>query len=245
MLLTSTVKKLILGFLLLFTFGQMGQAQEASESNPNDRRAYWSTGLDGSILSSSLLSKGGNTSKMTLPRFTAFLHFGGNLNYDVSKHFGIYTGLGIKNIGFIEKNGGVSTIRRNYTIGIPLGIKFGKMNYGSFGFLGTGIDFPFNYKEKSFTKRTNKDVKFNEWFSDRSPAAMGYVFVGAYLQPGMTLKLQYYPGNFLNPNFEVIEDGIALRPYAGYEVHLILLSLGLNIDYKPKTGSSIKSKTFY
>lgn len=198
-------------------------------------KVYLSSGTDGNLLSSSLFSESGGNQKMTVPRFTAFFNFGLNLNYDFSAHAGAYTGLHIKNIGFIEKTNGQTIKRRDYTFGFPLGLKFGNLNNGNYLLIGGGIDFPFNYREKTFTKRNQKQ-KFNEWFSNRVPVAMGYVFLGVHLQPGIALKLEYYPGNFLNPDFTENIQGLQtpVRPYVGYKVHLMVLAFGFDFPYKPK-----------
>lgn len=230
----SILSKMLLGLTLITLNGGVGHAQDTMETELNPvHKAYLSSGIDGYLLSSALLSKSGSSTKMTTPRFTAFLNIGTNLNYDFSSHVGAFTGLNIKNIGFIEKVGYLTIKRRAYTIGLPLGLKIGKINDGNYVLLGGGIDFPFNYREKSFIKRNDKK-KFNEWFSDRVPAAMGYVFVGVHLHPGIALKLQYYPGNFLNPDFTEPGLGLNPKPYAGYKVNLMYLSLGFDLPYHPK-----------
>lgn len=200
-----------------------------SKANPV-HKAYLSTGMDSYILSSSMLSRNGGDAKATTPRFTAFLHLGMNLNFDFSRNFGMYTGLNIKNIGFIEKTGDSTIKRRTYTFGIPLGLKIGRLDNGNYLLLGGGLDFPFNYREKGFVKRNDK-TKFNEWFSDRTPAVLPYVFLGVHLHPGLAIKLQYYPGNYLNTGFK---DANGLMPYQDYKVNLMLLTAGIDINYHPK-----------
>jgi len=200
--------------------------------------AYLSTNMDGHILSSSFLSKNGGDAQMTTPRYTAFFHFGLNLNFDLGQHVGVFTGMNIKNIGFIEKIADSTIKRRTYTIGIPLGFKIGNLRHDNYVIIGGGVDFPFNYREKGFVRRGDKS-KFNEWFSTRTPAALPYVFVGARVKPGLSLKLQYYPGNFLNPDFT---DDAGRQPYHGYEVNLIMATMGIDIPYRPKKWKEIKSK---
>jgi hypothetical protein len=43
---------------------------------------------------------------------------------------------------------------------------------------------------------------------------MPYAFAGIAINKGFTFKAQYYPNNFLNPDFTT--NGI--KPYAGYDV---------------------------
>lgn len=196
------------------------------------QKVYLSSGMDGYILSTAT-SNMGDGGRLTTPRFTAFFHIGAHLNYDFSKNVGIFTGINIKNIGFIEKEGDLTTKRRTYTAGIPLGLKLGNVRNGHYLMLGGGVDFPFNYKEKAFVKRSDKD-KFNEWFSERTPAVLPYAFVGFHLHPGMSVKFQYYPTNFLNEDFTQTVDGAVSKPYAGYKVNLMMLTLGIDISYYPK-----------
>lgn len=235
MKLISTTKLLTCALLSL-GIGNFAKAQ-STDMKPRNK-AYWSTNIDGFILSTAIdqsIVKASNQSVGT-PRFTGFFHIGANLNYDLSEHVGIYTGVNIKNIGFIEKyNNPDSTVKRRvYTFGVPLGIKIGSIKHGSFLIAGGGVDFPFNFKEKGFIDRGNKR-KFNEWFSSRTPSVMPYVFVGAYLRPIMAIKLQYYPTNFLNENYSYTEGNAQYTPYKGYDVKLIMLTLGFDINYRPRS----------
>ncbi len=177
----STFLKICSLALLLQLSPFLSIAQDNNTGAKKPRRAYLSTGMDGYILSTSILQKNGGDAKLTTPRFTGFFHIGLNINFDFSNHSGFYTGINIKNIGFIEKyNNPDSTVKRRvYTFGIPLGLKFGNLKEGNYFLVGGGVDFPFNFKEKGFIKRSNK-VKFNEWFSDRTPTVMPYVFIGAH-----------------------------------------------------------------
>jgi hypothetical protein len=207
------------------------------------RRLYWGNSMDMAIFSTALMQRTGESQKMSTLRFSYVLNFGFNLNYDFSKHAGLFTGIGIKNIGFIEKVQDSTIKRRVYTIGIPLGIKFGNLQSRNFGFIGGGIDMPFNYREKGFVKR-NKKEKMSEWFSDRNETFMPYVFAGLSVKPGITAKIQYYPGDFLNTDFKETKNGVTYKPYAYFEkLNLLTLSIGIDIHYKkqPKESDSSAS----
>jgi len=228
---TGKFNKLIALTVLLaapaFSFAQKKQTPTG--------KAYFSTGIDGYLLSTTLRQKAGESMTFSTPRFTAFLHLGLNVNYDFNKNIGLFTGINVKNIGFIEKfDAPDSTVKRRvYTFGIPLAVKLGNVKYGKYLMLGGGIDFPFNYKEKGFVKRNDK-AKFNEWFSSRTPAAMPYVFIGAHI-PLMAVKLQFYPANFMNNSYTTLDaNGNKYSPYANYDVQLAMLTLGFDITYKPK-----------
>jgi len=225
-------KSTLLLLVCLFALCRPAVAQVQQNSK---RKPYISTGIDGYILSTSVLKKTGADAKMTTPRFTALVNIGVNVNYDFSRRFGVFTGLGIKNIGFIEQfnNPDYTVKRRVYTVGLPLGIKWGDVTYGSYFIAGGGVDFPFNYREKTFERRSDKQ-KFNEWFSSRTPAVMPYVFIGVHLRPLVAFKLQYYPLNFMNPDFTNAPHTLPAQPYQGYDVKLLMLTAGFDIPYHPK-----------
>jgi hypothetical protein len=199
------------------------------------KKVYVSTDFDIFLLSSSIKEQAGSK-KLTTPRFSAIPFLGFNVNYDFAKNVGLYTGVNIKNIGFIEKfsDPDFTVKRRVYTIGAPLGLKIGDIKYGSYLILGIGADFPIHYKEKSYIKRNDK-TKYNEWFSDATPRIMPYAFVGVHLMPVFTFKVQYYPTNFLNPDYTVADAwGKLYYPYKDYYVPTIMLTAGIDIPFFPK-----------
>ncbi len=205
------------------------------------KKLYWSSGLDMMLFSTSQTEKILPTSTGLTPlRFTYLLNFGFNLNYDLSKNVALFTGIGFKNIGFTEKfTANDSTVKRRVlAIGAPIGIKFGNIRKQKYGFIGAGGDVPFNYKEKGYIKRGNKD-KFNEWFSDRTPLFMPYVFAGIAFTP-VTLKFQYYTGSFLNTSYtESVTVGgttVNYTPYMNFvKNNIMMVSLGFDLRYSKKS----------
>lgn len=202
---------------------------------PPIRKFYVGAGTDAGIFSTASIQKtgqvlnpgGGYTNTTTnstgIIRFSYIINFGFTFNFNLGRHFGVYTGIDVKNIGFIEHNNSSETVkRRTYNIGAPIGIKIGNMaDKGSYLFLGAGADVPINYKEKEFVVR-NQKTKFNEWFSNATPSIMPYAFAGFSLKNSISFKLQYYPNNFLNPNY----TRSGAQPYYGYDVHIMMLSIG-------------------
>lgn len=219
----------------------MSLSMGGGEAMPT-RHWYTSNSFDGAIFSSAIFEKPGDNRRLLPTVRFSMLNIGYHFNYDFDQHFGMFTGLGIKNLGFIEKVADSTIKRRVYTIGVPLGFKLGNLAKRHYGFVGGGIDIPFNYREKGFVRRSDKD-KFSEWFSDRTPGVMPYLFAGFSYGGGTTLKLQYYPGNFFNTEYnETDKDGITTYPYRGYSAHIICVTLGLDMHYGGK-GKSKKEKT--
>ncbi len=242
-------------FILIAMQAVMAQASFAQNEEVVfvPKKFYFSNSFDGAIITTAFdkglfpLNNGVPTTVGT-PRFTYFLNTGFNVNYDFNQHLGLFTGLGIKNIGFIEKITPLdSTIKRRvYAVGLPLGIRVGNIKKKNYAFVGGGVDLPFNYREKGYVRRGKKD-KFNEWFSDRTPSYMPYGFVGVSFKPGMYVKVQYYPGNFMNAGFtETISAGgvsVVNAPYAKYDIELLMISIGLDIRYSNKLKIKKKEST--
>jgi hypothetical protein len=216
--------------------------------HPNIRKFYIGSALDGAIFSTAKIHRDANAfdptgptgtavDKMGIIRFTWFVNLGLTFNFNFSPHVGMYTGVDIKNIGYIEQNNGYTLKRRVYNIGAPLGLKIGNMgHHGNYFFAGGGLDVAINFQEKLFKERDNK-TKINEWWSDRTPRTMPYAFIGGCFRQHVSVKLQYYMNNFMNTDYQDNEGNFI---YQGTDVHLILLSVGFNMhfcmkhDYKDK-----------
>ncbi len=199
------------------------------------KQFYYGNSLDGAIFSTAFINKPGQSRETATVRFSMFLHLGFTYNYDFDKSHGFYTGLDLKNIGFIDKEGGVTAKYRIYALGVPVGVRFGNMQTREYFFGGAGLDFALNFKQKIYEKRNHKD-KLNEWFSARTPLLMPYFFAGYSFKGGLSLKVQYYPLNFLNQNFEEKVAGVTVRPYENYDnSNLLLFSVGADFHYKVRT----------
>lgn len=235
------MKKYLFSTLLLSTLTGMSSYAQNETTIPKPKgKLYLTTNFDSYLLSTSMLTNDRIDNKFTTPRFTVFPHLGFNANYDFSSKVGIQFGLSLKNLGFIEKynNPDSTVIRRTYNVGIPVALKFGNLEgNNTYFFVGGGVDVPIHYKEKGFIKRNNK-TKTNEWFSDRTEKVLPYMFVGARFNPGVVVKLQYYPTNYMNQDYTQVEMTNAglmeVQPYKNYKVSTVLLTLGFDIKYTPK-----------
>lgn len=207
---------------------------ESAQKVPIGKR-YFGNSLDGMIFSTALIERNGANSLGTL-RFTAFAHIGATINYNFSKGFGVYSGLDIKNIGLIEKFDFQNTTVKDrvYTLGIPLGLRFGNMTARNYFFMGGGVDLAFHYKHKMWSDVQSK-TKFNDWFSDYTNLLLPYVFGGVAVK-GLTFKVQYYPTNFFNEDKTVgtLPGGIPNKIYANTKVNLLLLSIGKDMNFSKK-----------
>jgi len=216
-----------------------GQDQSETPKTPKQHHKYFkrSTNMDAAIFSTSVMQRPGNSTQLSTVRFTYFFNFGSTYNHNFNDHSGFFLGASIKNIGFIEKFGDSTVKHRVYTIGVPVGLKFGNLSHHNYFMVGGGLDLPFNFKEKGFVSRSHK-TKLNEWFSARTPTIMPYVFAGFSVKPGITLKVQYYPGNFLNTSYT---NSNGYKPYAGYNVNLLMFTIGADLNLMKGMGMKHKS----
>jgi hypothetical protein len=159
-------------------------------------------------------------------RFAPVLNIQSNANYDLNPNVGFFTGLAIRNVGFIYNfaDKGYKKKFRNYNLGIPIGIKIGNLDkFHVYG--GYEIEFPFVYKEKTFVNE-EKTQKLVVWFSDRVPVLYNSVFVGLQFPYGANVKFKYYLTNFHNRDY-TMADGT--KPYQDLEANVFYISLSFNV----------------
>ncbi len=146
------MKKLIttLAIVILATFSVSAQSD------------FYVTSGGEMIFSFATIDNNGNESGNVM-RWSPVFNLQGYGNYDFNKNIGLLFGLGLRNVGFIYDVPGTNTKKkfRNYDIGIPIGFKLGDMNK-VFVYGGYEIEFPINYKEKTFIDE--QKTKFSVWF---------------------------------------------------------------------------------
>jgi hypothetical protein len=147
-------------------------------------------------------------------RFTLFFHFGQNLHYNFSTHFGLFTGYGIRNIGLITDDGTEMVKRRTYALGIPLALKIGSMKEHFHFFGGGEYELFFHYKQKQLID-DNKTVQ-SEWFSARTERFAPSLFAGVQFPRGISIKFKYYLDDFLNEEFAGSDFGGETVHYSDY-----------------------------
>jgi hypothetical protein len=164
-------------------------------------------------------------------RFSPFFNIQTQYHHDINDKFGWMTGFTLHNVGFIFDDPFSTDTRykvRTYSIGIPLGIKFGRMD-GKYFFTGYEIELPFNYKQKTFVNDDKTD-KYSEWFSGRTPTLYHTVFIGMNLVQGTQIKFKYYLNNFFNKDYTAVDaSGVTYKPYATTEVNMFYIALSFQI----------------
>jgi len=220
------------------------------------------------IFSFSKVSENGNHVPVGM-RFTAFFHTQQTLHIDFNNKFGLYTGLGIRNIGITpspnsiyshktnkfylkdsEENKFTNAKLRTYTIGLPIAFKFGNFKKGFYFYAGGEIEYSFHFKEKiwlentaDFTVEEEGKNKYTEWFGNEVTLFLPSVFVGVKLPKGVTASFKWYLQNFLNQDHKVTHDGITIEPYKNYDSQLFYISLALILESKKPKAKPIDNSS--
>jgi hypothetical protein len=160
-------------------------------------------------------------------RFSPVFNLQSQLHWDMSEKLGFFSGLTVRNVGFIFDDPTQVNVRykmRSYTLGIPFAVKFGNIK-SRFFFAGYELEFPFNFKEKKFVNEDKED-KSSDWFSKRTPAIYQSVFAGVQAPYGIQLKFKYYMTNFVDKDYVANDgNGNATYPYQNFKANVFYISL--------------------
>jgi hypothetical protein len=223
------------------------------------QKPYWTT--SGSyILSFSNAAYENPTNPGTMisiadaPRFTLWPNVDFYYNYDFHKNIGIYTGLGLNNIGLITKeksstliptgpnyNEDVKWKRRAYTFSVPLALKIGKIDDGFHFIIGGQYEYLFHYKEKEFLSTGKR--KETEWFSNRVNTFIPSLFAGIAFKGGYSIKFTYALNDFLNKNYSYTNTaGNIIEPYKTMDSRILYISFFINNTFEELTKPETKLK---
>jgi hypothetical protein len=210
---------------LFLMIGISGFSQEAK--SPETQSVYTTTSgeLIFSFADINDDSEGGSN-----VRFSPFFNLQNWVNFDKSESFGWFTGLSVRNVGFIYDvpNSDSKMKYRTYNLGIPIGIKVGNLSK-SFLFAGYELEIPVNYKEKTFIDGDKED-KSSVWFSSRVNTINHSIMAGVQLPYGATLKFKYYLTNFFNKDYEADDgNGGKYKPYENSDVNVFYFSLSFGL----------------
>ena len=177
-----------------------------------------------------IFSKGGTENDGNI-RFAPVLNLQSNLNLDLSDKFGVYTGIAVRNVGFIyddPDNAGTTFKYRTYNVGVPAGFKIGNLEK-AFLYGGYELELPFNYKEKQF--QNNEKIRNpNFWFTDRVNILQHSLFVGFQFYSGMNLKFKYYLTSLHNPDYVAYDlNNNPINPYSNLDSNIWYISLNFAV----------------
>lgn len=178
-------------------------------------------------------------------RFTAFFHFTQYWHVDFGQNFGLFSGLGIRNVGLISDEilynsaSGIDSyqpykiIRRVYTGGVPLALKFGSFKDNLYFFGGGEVEFPIHYKEKYWNShsRDGSKTKTKEWFGGQTEPIMPSLIAGVQFPGGINLKFKYYLNDMLKHSYTNSNFVSDLTRYKSSQVWYVSLSWQFNTNY--------------
>jgi hypothetical protein len=144
------------------------------------------------------------TSLNTNMRFSLFFHLGEYLHYDINDKLGFFSGLAVRNVGFIDfepyqGQDNIETRRRSYALGVPLALKIGSLDNDIYLYGGGEYELMFVYKEKHYIN--DEKIKSVDWFSDKVNLLMPSLFVGIQFPKGINLQFKYYMKDFLSDEY--------------------------------------------
>ena len=223
------MKKVILIAILVAGLSTLSKGQDIYSSSGGEM-----------IFQMSQADRAGSSLSTNL-RWTVFLHFGQYVNFDFGNVFGLYTGLALRNVGFImDENRPNSTgdglqlekhIYRTYNIGLPVAFKLGSLDNHMYFYGGAEYEWQFEFKHKYWPSgngsRSNEKVKYTGWFTDEVRYFVPSVFAGVQFPGGINLKFKYYLQSMLNQNFK---DSNGNRPYEDLNVKMFYISLSYRIN---------------
>jgi len=172
----------------------------------------------------------------TPPRFTCFFHWGQYYHFDIADNIGFYTGLAIRNVGFIyDEELPQKTIRRSYTLGVPIALKLGSFKNHLYIFGGGEYEMLFHYKGKRWysNERKGSKVKDTEWFSNKTELFVPSVFAGIQFPKGFNIKFKYYLGDFLNLDYtgsDLGENNVSFSDFTKLEMFYISICWQFRTD---------------
>jgi len=232
------MKKIIVLIIAVFTIS-LGFSQSQS---------YFSSGGE-MIFSFATIDDNGND-QGNIIRWSPVFNWQGMYNYDLNDNIGLFTGLAVRNVGYIydkymDKEGHqVKKKFRTYNLGIPVGFKVGNLKK-IFLYAGYDIEFPFHYKEKTF--KDEKKTKTSVWFSDRVEQFQHGFMVGIQFPYGANIKFKYYLSEFHNQSYTE-SDGY--KPYDNLTSNIFYISLNYNLftntkQYMGKGKSKGKKNEYF
>jgi hypothetical protein len=214
------MKKLFTFLLIISTASTYTFAQ--TKTVTKDVKPYFTSGGEW-IFSTGTLQNNNN-----VVRFSPVINLQTLLNFDQSESFGWFTGVNIRNVGFIfDESASVRKKVRNYNLGIPIGIKLGHLD-DRFFFAGYELEIAMNYRERTFVDEVRTE-RFSVWFSDRVNTLQHALFIGYTLPKGTSIKAKYYLTSFFNQEFRATGADGPFQPYEGLDANIFYVSLNFSL----------------
>jgi hypothetical protein len=225
--------------LLLISFTAPAQQAKQKKKNPNPdpiKAGYGMTAYEFIFSGGEVVN--GSQSLDNKIRFSGFFNGQSQRHYNFSAHAGMYTGIGVRNVGLINKfdmiGGKVELKQRAYSIGVPLAFKLGGMERGNYIAVGAEAEYMFNYKRKIFYGGNSS--KTSDWFSSEVNAFNPSLFADIRFHNGTFFRFRYYLNDFLSDKittFYLPETNIPVE-YKPTKSTMWYISIGTALKIKKK-----------
>lgn len=161
-------------------------------------------------------------------RFSPVFNIQEQMHFDFNDHFGIYTGIGVRNVGLIshvtDLSGNTEKIKeRSYSLGVPLAFKFGDLKSGSNLALGVEAELMFAYKRKII--QGDHKNRYTAWLSDNVNNFNPSFYAELKFQKGQYIRVKYYLRDFLNYRGITLINGETVPDY-GPKSPLFYVAIG-------------------
>jgi hypothetical protein len=181
-----------------------------------------------------------NESVNTNIRLTWWFHSNEYLHFDVIKNAGLFTGISVRNIGFITDEDEIKIKYRSYSLGLPLALKIGSLPKNFFIFGGAEYEWLFHFKQKVFVEGEKR--KYSEWFSNHTQRFIPSVFAGIQFPGGLNLKFRYYLDDFLNHSYHGSSDFSDFRNFTKTQLWTVSMSYQMK---NSKIRKEVKERSKY
>jgi len=195
------------------------------QSKASQSKVYVTSG--GELIFSLANIEQNGTSEGSMLRFSPVINLQAMLNKDFSQNFGVFTGLALRNVGYIsgdykDPSNDLTYKKkfRSYNLGIPVGLKVGNLDK-TFFYGGYEIEFAMAYKEKTYEDGDKTD-KITGWFSSRQELFQHGFLVGVQFPYGANLKFKYYLSEFHNRDYE---NNAGIKPYGVLKSNIYYFSI--------------------
>lgn len=169
-------------------------------------------------------------------RFTIVINLGQYWHVDFNNTFGMYSGTSVRNTGFIYDTPlPTKTIRRAYTLGVPLAFKLGAFDKHVYFLAGGEYELSFHYRARKWLSNSRDGTKYidGEWFSKKSRRFVPSVFAGFQFPGGFNIKFKYYLQHILNENYvgpDLGESEVSFSDYTKLNMMYVSLSWQFRTD---------------
>ena len=169
-------------------------------------------------------------------RFTIVINLGQYWHVDFNNTVGIYSGLAVRNTGFIYDTPlPTKTIRRAYTLGLPLAFKIGDFDKHVYFLAGAEYELSIHYRARKWESNSRDGTKYvdGEWFSKKSRRFVPSVFAGIQFPGGFNVKFKYYLQHILNEGYvgpDLGESEVSFSDYTKLNMMYVSLSWQFRTD---------------